>query len=78
MEVHHLERNIPYLKTGSKYLKFGDKGVTSMLNMSTMEDFYLFNDPQNWKNGQRQKFYDECTRMLDQNYANDGFFEKYS
>lgn len=53
MEVHHLERSIPYLKTGSKYLNFGDKGVTSMNNLSNMEDFYLFNDPKNWKDGQR-------------------------
>lgn len=78
MEVHHLERSIPGLKSFSKNLNFGDKGLTTIENKSTFDEMYLFNDPKNWTEVHREKFYSECTRMIDANYVNDGFFEKYS
>ena len=78
MEIHHIERIIPSLKSGSKYLRFGNIGMTSMQNLSTMDEMFLFNDPKFWTEGEKDKFYQECTRLMDKNYASDGFFEKYS
>jgi len=45
--------------------------------MSTLDEFFLFNDPKSWKDGQRKNFYDKCTRLLDENYVKDGFYEYY-
>jgi hypothetical protein len=48
MEVHHLERNIPFLKSKTKNLFFGDQGLTMIENKNNLESMYLFNDPKLW------------------------------
>lgn len=48
MELHHLERNIPGIKSGSKYLNFGNTGITTINNLSNKDSIYLFNKPEFW------------------------------
>ncbi len=57
MEPHHVERSIPALKSGSKFMRFGNTGHTLFVNLSTMDEMYLSNDPKNWSNGEKDKFY---------------------
>ena len=48
METYHLERNIPSLKSATKYLSFSNKGLTLIENKSNFDELYLFNDPKHW------------------------------
>lgn len=78
MEVDHLERSIPVLKSKTNLMMFGNKGISIMDNKVTMDTMYLFNEDHYWPGGLREEFLGRTTNLIDKNFAKDGFFERYS
>lgn len=77
-EMAHLERDFPFLKSQTKRMNFGPTGITTINNLNRPEiNLRVMNADKKWKEGEREEFYKRVTRMMDENYANEGFYHKY-